>query len=52
MTCSTTLIRDYFAGAKRAKLMSLHTTVAAVSAFVLDLVGGVLVYIAIIYIDG
>ena len=42
MTCSTTLIGDYFAGPTRAKLMSLHTTVAAVSAFVLNLVGGVL----------
>ena len=42
MTCSTTMIGDYFTGAKRAKLMSLHTTVAAVSAFVLNLLGGVL----------
>ncbi len=42
MTMSTTMIGDYFTGAKRVKLMSLHTTVAAVSAFVLNIVGGVL----------
>jgi MFS family permease len=42
MTVSTTMIGDYFTGAKRVKLMSLHTTVAAVSAFLLNIVGGVL----------
>jgi MFS family permease len=42
MTVSTTMIGDYFSGALRAKLMSLHTTFAAVSAFFLNIVGGVL----------
>lgn len=42
MTVSTTMIGDYFCGERRAKLMSLHTTVAAVSAFVLNILGGVL----------
>ena len=42
MTVSTTMIGDYFSGAKRAKLMLLHTTVAAVAAFVLNILGGVL----------
>jgi MFS family permease len=42
MTVSTTLIGDYFVGHGRAKMMSLHTTFAAVSAFVLNIVGGML----------
>ena len=42
MTVSTTLIGDYFFGALRAKMMALHTTFAAVSAFVWNIVGGVL----------
>lgn len=42
MTVSTTMIGDYFAGARRQKLMSLQTTVAAGSAFVLNVVGGVM----------
>jgi MFS family permease len=42
MTVSTTMIGDYFTGARRVKLMSLHTTVAAVSAFLLNIAGGLL----------
>jgi MFS family permease len=42
MTVSTTLIGDYYAGAQREKFMSLQTTVAAVSAFVFNTLGGVI----------
>ena len=42
MTISTTLIGDYFTGTRRTKMMALHTTFAAVSAFVLNIVGGIL----------
>jgi len=40
MTVSSSMIGDYFCGLKRQKFMSLQTTVAAGSAFVLNLVGG------------
>lgn len=40
MTVSTTMIGDYFCGLKRQRFMSLQTTVAAGSAFILNLVGG------------
>lgn len=42
MTVSTALIGDYFSGAKRERYMSLQTTVAATSAFLLNTVGGVI----------
>lgn len=42
MTCSTTLIGDYFTGAQREKYISLQTTFASISAFVFNLVGGTL----------
>jgi MFS family permease len=42
MTVSTTMIGDYFAGAQRQKFMSLQTTVASGSAFVLNVLGGML----------
>ena len=42
MTVSTTMIGDYFAGARRQKLMSLQTTVAAGSAVVLNILGGMM----------
>jgi MFS family permease len=41
MTVSTTMIGDYYSGAKRERFMSLQTTVAASSAFLLNMVGGV-----------
>lgn len=40
MTVSTTMIGDYFAGARRQKLMSLQTTVASGSATILNIIGG------------
>lgn len=40
MTVSTTMIGDYYEGAKRERYMSLQTTVAATSAFLLNNVGG------------
>lgn len=42
MTVSTAMIGDYYSGAKRERLMSLQTTVAATSAFVLNTVGGMI----------
>jgi MFS family permease len=41
MTVSTTMIGDYYSGAKRERFMSLQTTVSASSAFLLNMVGGV-----------
>ena len=40
MTVSTTMIGDYYAGERRQKYMALQTTVAAVSAFILNNLGG------------
>lgn len=40
MTVSTTMIGDYYDGAKRERMMSLQTTVSASSAFLLNNVGG------------
>jgi MFS family permease len=40
MTISTTMIGDYFDGRKRERFMSLQTTVAASSAFILNSLGG------------
>ena len=42
MTVSTTMIGDYFSGKQREKLMSLQTTVAAGSAFLLNNLGGMI----------
>lgn len=42
MTVSTTMIGDYYDGAKRERMMSLQTTVAATSAFLLNNVGGMI----------
>lgn len=42
MTISTTMIADYFDGSRRERLMSLQTTVAATSAFLLNNLGGVI----------
>jgi len=42
MTVSTAMIGDYYSGEKRSRLMSLQTTVAASSAFVLNTVGGMI----------
>ncbi len=42
MTCSTTLIGDYFTGAKREKFMGLQMAVSAVAAVLLNLLGGYL----------
>jgi MFS family permease len=42
MTCSTTLIGDYWTGARRAKYLGLQTLVASISATVFLGVGGVL----------
>lgn len=42
MTVSTTMIGDYYDGAKRERMMSLQTTVAASSAFLLNNVGGMI----------
>ena len=41
MTVSTTMIGDYYDGAKRERFMSLQTTVSATSAFLLNTLGGV-----------
>lgn len=40
MTVSTTMIGDYYDGARRERFMSLQTTVAATSAFLLNNLGG------------
>lgn len=40
MTVSTAMIGDYYDGARRERLMSLQTTVAASSAFLLNMLGG------------
>lgn len=40
MTVSTTLIGDYYSGARRERYMALQTTVAATSAFLLNMLGG------------
>jgi len=40
MTVSTTMIGDYYDGAKRERMMSLQTTVSATSAFLMNTVGG------------
>lgn len=42
MTVSTTMIGDYYSGARRERFMSLQTTVAASSAFLLNTLGGVI----------
>jgi MFS family permease len=42
MTCCTTLIGDYWAGARRSRYLGLQTTVAALSATVFLAAGGVL----------
>lgn len=42
MTVSTAMIGDYFQGAQRERMMSLQTTVAASSAFVLNTLGGLI----------
>ncbi|HSW04360.1 MFS transporter [Aquabacterium sp.] len=42
MACSTGLIGDYFSGARRDRYMSLQTTVASLSAFCFNALGGVL----------
>ncbi|WP_233806992.1 MFS transporter [Paraburkholderia sp. HP33-1] len=42
MTVSTSLIGDYFSGAKRDRYASLQTTFASVSAFTFNLLGGML----------
>jgi MFS family permease len=42
MACSTALIGDYFHGAQRDRYMSLQTTVASLSAFSFNAIGGVL----------
>lgn len=40
MTISTTMIGDYYSGARRERFMSLQTTVSASSAFLLNTLGG------------
>ncbi len=42
MTVSTTLISDYYHGAQRERYMSLQTTVASTSAFLLNTAGGLI----------
>lgn len=42
MTVSTTMIGDYYDGARRERYMSLQTTVAASSAFLLNGLGGLI----------
>ncbi|HSI56436.1 MAG TPA: MFS transporter [Ideonella sp.] len=42
MTVSTAMIGDYYSGKQRDRFMSLQTTVAASSAFVLNTVGGMI----------
>jgi len=40
MTVSTTMIGDYYEGARRERFMSLQTTVASISAFLFNTLGG------------
>ncbi|MBU9133432.1 MFS transporter [Burkholderia multivorans] len=42
MTVSTSFLGDYFTGAKRDRYAALQVTVASISAFVFNLMGGVL----------
>ncbi len=42
MTVSTTLIGDYWSGARRDRYMSLQTTVASTSAFLFNTLGGLI----------
>lgn len=42
MTVSTTMIGDYYSGAQRERYMSLQTTVASISAFLLNTAGGLI----------
>jgi len=42
MTVSTTMIGDYYSGAQRERYMSLQTTVASTSAFLLNTAGGLI----------
>src|SRR5262245_6755238 len=42
MTCSTTLVGDYYDGARRSKYLALQTTWVALSASIFFLVGGLL----------
>lgn len=42
MTVSTTMISDYYSGAQRERYMSLQTTVASTSAFLLNTAGGLI----------
>lgn len=42
ITCSTTMIGDYYSGARRQKFIVLQTTVSATSAILLNMVGGVI----------
>lgn len=42
MTVSTTFIGDYFSGAQRDRYASMQITVASVSAFIFNLLGGLL----------
>ena len=42
MTCSLTLIGDYWSGARRERILALQTTVGAGSAVILNLIGGAL----------
>ncbi|MGI4855577.1 MAG: MFS transporter [Janthinobacterium lividum] len=42
MTCSTTMIGDYFTGNERDRYVSLQTTFASISAFIFNLMGGML----------
>ncbi len=42
MTVSTAMLGDYFDGARRERYMSLQTTVSAVSAFLLNTLGGII----------
>ena len=42
MTVSTTMIGDYYSGAKRERFMSLQTTVSASAAFLLNTLGGII----------
>jgi len=42
MTVSTTMIGDYYDGARRERFMSLQTTVSATSAFLMNTVGGMI----------
>lgn len=42
MTVSTTMIGDYYDGARRERFMSLQTTVSATSAFLMNTLGGMI----------